>query len=188
MTRLFSIKWYENRFDGKQKVMIRYSDSGKYAGRLSVAWQLYKAQEELITSLLLFSNLALTLQCFMDMVGLLVVEALAQKALRPWDIVSAMINSYVFGRIIFVVSCGWGKTTLGGAKCGRECPLDLKEVISSICFAAPRCAYLPELIIHARMWSQSSGNGIQLTSFQAKKDQEQVEQVVADLGMRFKDG
>ncbi|KAL1814083.1 hypothetical protein ACET3Z_024148 [Daucus carota] len=28
----------------------------------------------------------------------------------------------------------------------RECPLDLKEAISSICFAAPRCADLPELI------------------------------------------
>ncbi|XP_042496085.1 IST1 homolog [Macadamia integrifolia] len=27
----------------------------------------------------------------------------------------------------------------------RECPLDLKESISSICFAAPRCADLPEL-------------------------------------------
>jgi Regulator of Vps4 activity in the MVB pathway len=28
----------------------------------------------------------------------------------------------------------------------RECPLDLKEAISSICFAAPRCADLPELM------------------------------------------
>lgn len=28
----------------------------------------------------------------------------------------------------------------------RECPLDLKEAISSICFAAPRCADLPELL------------------------------------------
>lgn len=28
----------------------------------------------------------------------------------------------------------------------RECPLDLKEAISSLCFAAPRCADLPELI------------------------------------------
>ncbi|KAL8486980.1 hypothetical protein ACS0TY_023609 [Phlomoides rotata] len=28
----------------------------------------------------------------------------------------------------------------------RECPLDLKEAIASICFAAPRCADLPELI------------------------------------------
>ncbi|KAA8538012.1 hypothetical protein F0562_027408 [Nyssa sinensis] len=28
----------------------------------------------------------------------------------------------------------------------RECPLDLKEAISSACFAAPRCADLPELL------------------------------------------
>ncbi|KAJ6859165.1 IST1 [Populus alba x Populus x berolinensis] len=28
----------------------------------------------------------------------------------------------------------------------RECPLDLKEAISSVCFAAPRCGDLPELL------------------------------------------
>ncbi|KAI3804847.1 hypothetical protein L1987_26694 [Smallanthus sonchifolius] len=48
VARLFSIEWYRNRIDGKQEVMIGYSDSGKDAGRLSAAWQLYKAQEELI--------------------------------------------------------------------------------------------------------------------------------------------
>ncbi|KAL8088250.1 hypothetical protein AgCh_038143 [Apium graveolens] len=48
MTRLFSIDWYRDRINGKQEVMIGYSDSGKDAGRLSAAWQLYKAQEELI--------------------------------------------------------------------------------------------------------------------------------------------
>ncbi|XP_077248422.1 protein TRIGALACTOSYLDIACYLGLYCEROL 1, chloroplastic-like [Tasmannia lanceolata] len=40
----------------------------------------------------------------------------ALRAMRPWDIVSAMIKSYVFGGIIAVVSCAWGVTTLGGAK------------------------------------------------------------------------
>ncbi|XP_020577318.1 phosphoenolpyruvate carboxylase 2 [Phalaenopsis equestris] len=48
LSRLFSINWYRNRIDGKQEVMIGYSDSGKDAGRLSAAWQLYKAQEDLI--------------------------------------------------------------------------------------------------------------------------------------------
>lgn len=48
VARLFSIDWYRNRIKGKQEVMIGYSDSGKDAGRLSAAWQLYKAQEELI--------------------------------------------------------------------------------------------------------------------------------------------
>nr|AJD81368.1 phosphoenolpyruvate carboxylase isoform 2 [Egeria densa] len=46
--RLFEIDWYRNRIDGKQEVMIGYSDSGKDAGRLSAAWQLYKAQEDLV--------------------------------------------------------------------------------------------------------------------------------------------
>ncbi|CAA2982007.1 TRIGALACTOSYLDIACYLGLYCEROL 1, chloroplastic [Olea europaea subsp. europaea] len=40
----------------------------------------------------------------------------AQRALRSWDIISAMIKSQVFGAIISVVSCAWGVTTLGGAK------------------------------------------------------------------------
>nr|CAA60627.1 phosphoenolpyruvate-carboxylase [Vanilla planifolia] len=48
LARLFSIEWYRNRIDGKQEVMIGYSDSGKDAGRLSAAWQLYKGQEDLI--------------------------------------------------------------------------------------------------------------------------------------------
>ncbi|KAG2649796.1 hypothetical protein PVAP13_1NG132600 [Panicum virgatum] len=48
VARLFSIDWYMNRINGKQEVMIGYSDSGKDAGRLSAAWQMYKAQEELL--------------------------------------------------------------------------------------------------------------------------------------------
>ncbi|KAJ8426176.1 hypothetical protein Cgig2_021030 [Carnegiea gigantea] len=47
MAHLFSIDWYKNRINGKQEVMIGYSDSGKDCGRLSAAWQLYKVQEEL---------------------------------------------------------------------------------------------------------------------------------------------
>ncbi|KAK4258170.1 hypothetical protein QN277_007648 [Acacia crassicarpa] len=40
----------------------------------------------------------------------------ARRALRSWDIISAMIKSQVFGAIISIVSCAWGVTTLGGAK------------------------------------------------------------------------
>ncbi|GFP96826.1 protein trigalactosyldiacylglycerol 1 chloroplastic, partial [Phtheirospermum japonicum] len=40
----------------------------------------------------------------------------ARRALKSWDIISAMIKSMVFGVIISVVSCAWGVTTLGGAK------------------------------------------------------------------------
>ncbi|KAJ6752002.1 hypothetical protein OIU85_002425 [Salix viminalis] len=48
LVRLFSIDWYRDRINGIQEVMIGYSDSGKDAGRFSAAWQLFKAQEELI--------------------------------------------------------------------------------------------------------------------------------------------
>ena len=40
----------------------------------------------------------------------------AKKALQPWDFISTIIKSMVFGGIISVVSCAWGVTTLGGAK------------------------------------------------------------------------
>jgi phosphoenolpyruvate carboxylase len=48
LSRLFSIDWYLNRINGKQEVMIGYSDSGKDACRLSAAWQMFKAQEDLV--------------------------------------------------------------------------------------------------------------------------------------------
>ncbi|KAL0921513.1 hypothetical protein M5K25_008592 [Dendrobium thyrsiflorum] len=48
VARLFSIDWYRERINGKQEVMLGYSDSGKDAGRLSAAWQLYKTQEDLV--------------------------------------------------------------------------------------------------------------------------------------------
>ncbi|CAN6194913.1 unnamed protein product [Urochloa humidicola] len=45
METLFSMDWYKKRINGKQQVMVGYSDSGKDAGRLSAAWALYTAQE-----------------------------------------------------------------------------------------------------------------------------------------------
>lgn len=48
LSRLFSIDWYRQRINGKQEVMIGYSDSGKDAGRLSAAWQIFKSQEDCV--------------------------------------------------------------------------------------------------------------------------------------------
>ncbi|KAL3677299.1 hypothetical protein R1sor_027247 [Riccia sorocarpa] len=48
LSRLFSIDWYLNRINGKQEVMIGYSDSGKDAGRLAAAWSMFKCQEDLV--------------------------------------------------------------------------------------------------------------------------------------------
>jgi len=47
---LLAIPWYRNRVGGRQEVMIGYSDSAKDAGRLSAAWSLYRAQEDLVAA------------------------------------------------------------------------------------------------------------------------------------------
>lgn len=45
---LFSTPWYRDRIGGRQEVMIGYSDSAKDGGRLSAAWELYRAQEGVV--------------------------------------------------------------------------------------------------------------------------------------------
>src|ERR671920_2533723 len=53
MNGLLSIPWYRARVmrdEGRQEVMVGYSDSSKDVGRLAAAWELYKAQEAIVAS------------------------------------------------------------------------------------------------------------------------------------------
>ncbi|EYU22615.1 hypothetical protein MIMGU_mgv1a000787mg [Erythranthe guttata] len=52
--KLLSNDWYYEHIvknhNGHQEVMVGYSDSGKDAGRFSAAWELYKAQEDVVAA------------------------------------------------------------------------------------------------------------------------------------------
>ncbi len=50
MRRLFRIPWYLQHIQGKQEIMVGYSDSAKDGGRLAANWELYKAQEEVVAA------------------------------------------------------------------------------------------------------------------------------------------
>ncbi|MFN2442850.1 MAG: phosphoenolpyruvate carboxylase [Thermoanaerobaculia bacterium] len=50
MKRLWEIDAWRDWSGGRQEVMIGYSDSSKDGGRLAAAWELYKAQEDLVSA------------------------------------------------------------------------------------------------------------------------------------------
>lgn len=51
MKKLFSLPGYMGSINGKQEVMIGYSDSAKDAGRLAASWAQYETQEALVSLL-----------------------------------------------------------------------------------------------------------------------------------------
>jgi len=50
LDRLLAIPWYRDRIGGVQDVMVGYSDSAKDVGRLSAGWELYRAQEAVVSA------------------------------------------------------------------------------------------------------------------------------------------
>ncbi|QIQ20373.1 phosphoenolpyruvate carboxylase [Zophobihabitans entericus] len=48
MKQLLDIPWYREKINGKQMVMIGYSDSAKDAGTFAASWAQYRSQEELV--------------------------------------------------------------------------------------------------------------------------------------------
>jgi phosphoenolpyruvate carboxylase len=50
MRDLLAIPWYRDRIQGRQEIMVGYSDSSKEAGRFAAAWALYRAQEEIVAA------------------------------------------------------------------------------------------------------------------------------------------
>jgi phosphoenolpyruvate carboxylase len=50
LDRLLGIEAYRSRIHGRLEVMVGYSDSTKDAGRLTAAWELYRAQEAIVAT------------------------------------------------------------------------------------------------------------------------------------------
>jgi len=48
--RLLDNPWYAARINGRQEIMLGYSDSAKDGGRLAASWGLYRAQEEIVAA------------------------------------------------------------------------------------------------------------------------------------------
>jgi len=50
MAKLLDLDLYRALIDGRQEVMVGYSDSSKDSGRFTAAWELFQAQEQIVAS------------------------------------------------------------------------------------------------------------------------------------------
>ncbi|CAN1802125.1 IST1-like protein, partial [Linum perenne] len=66
----------------------------------------------------------------------------------------------------------------------KECPLDLKEAISSVCFAAPRCADLPELMQVQMLFTSKYGKEFVAAATELMPDCGVNRQIVELLSVR----
>ncbi|KAE8684541.1 Transducin family protein / WD-40 repeat family protein isoform 1 [Hibiscus syriacus] len=66
----------------------------------------------------------------------------------------------------------------------RECPLDLKEAISSVCFAAPRCADLTELMQVQMLFTSKYGKEFVLAATELRPDCGVNRQLIELLSIR----
>ncbi|CAN6484758.1 unnamed protein product [Victoria cruziana] len=66
----------------------------------------------------------------------------------------------------------------------RECPLDLKEAISSLCFAAPRCSDLPELLQAQMLFAAKYGKEFVTASTELMPDCGVNRQIIELLSIR----
>lgn len=66
----------------------------------------------------------------------------------------------------------------------KECPLDLREAIASLCFAAPRCSDLPELQVVQSMFAVKYGKEFVVAASELRPDCGVNRQIIEKLSVR----
>lgn len=66
----------------------------------------------------------------------------------------------------------------------KECPLDLREAIASLCFAAPRCSDLPELHVVQSMFAVKYGKEFVVAASELRPDCGVNRQIIEKLSVR----
>lgn len=66
----------------------------------------------------------------------------------------------------------------------KECPLDLREAIASLCFAAPRCSDLPELNVVQSMFAVKYGKEFVVAASELRPDCGVNRQIIEKLSAR----